>query len=106
MQSIKIVSDRVNRLVGRRELRVVLDHPGSSTPSRREVIEKLRELLSLSERQVVIVRKILTEYGLGRSSALVHVYDDPERAKQFEPPHLLRKHGLAEAKDEKVKSSG
>lgn len=93
---VSIASDRFNRLVGRRELKIIIEHPGTGTPSRRDIAEKVRALLNLSERHVVIVKKILTEYGLGRSSVMVHVYDEVERARSFEPVYLLKKHGLVE----------
>ncbi|MEM2597509.1 MAG: hypothetical protein QXT50_02465, partial [Thermofilum sp.] len=91
------VSDRLNRLIGRREVRIAVEHPGTGTPSRKEIAERVKALLNLTERHVIIVKKILTEYGLGRSNVLVHIYDEVERAKRFEPVHLLKKHGLTEA---------
>lgn len=93
---VSIASDRFNKLVRRREMKIIIEHPGAGTPSRKEIAEKVRVLLNLPEQQVLIVRKILTEYGLGRSSVLVHIYDEAERAKRFEPVHLLKKHGLVE----------
>jgi len=96
MLEVSIISDRYNKLVGRRELRVVLSHGGRGTPSRKEVIEALKNLLKLPESQVILVKKLLTEYGMGRSTALIHVYDSLERAKMFEPTYILRRHGLVE----------
>uniref|UniRef100_A0A7C1T199 Small ribosomal subunit protein eS24 n=1 Tax=Thermofilum pendens TaxID=2269 RepID=A0A7C1T199_THEPE len=100
MFEVRVVFDRYNKLVGRRELRVALSHEGRGTPSRKEVIEALRNHLKLPESQVIIVKKLLTEYGMGRSTALIHVYDSMERAKMFEPAYILRRHGMVEEREE------
>lgn len=100
---VSVITDRYNRLVKRRELKILVNHPGTGTPSRREIAEKIRVMLNIPEQQVVIVKKIRTEYGLGRSDALVYIYEEVNRAKQFEPPHILKKHGLAEAGEKTAK---
>jgi len=100
MLEVSIVSDRYNRLVGRRELRVVLSHGGKGTPSRKDVVEALKNLLNLPENQIILVKKLLTEYGMGRSTAVIHVYDSLERAKMFEPAYLLKRHGILEERGE------
>ncbi|RLG77464.1 MAG: 30S ribosomal protein S24e [Thermoprotei archaeon] len=88
-----VVRERYNKLVGRRELEVVIDHMFKGTPKRSEMREALAKLYGVST-DLVIVKRILSEYGWGKSRARVHIYDNIERLKAFEPKHILRRHGL------------
>lgn len=88
--AIKIVEDRDNKLIGRRELIVLIDHFGKGTIPRRELRRRIAQMLSVNE-DLVYVRKIETEYGLMISKARVHIYESVERALEIEPEHIIRK---------------
>ncbi len=90
---LRVVSERHNSLVHRLEVEAVVGHQGASTPSRKSVAEALARLYSRSP-DLVVIRKIETEYGVGLSKVYAHIYDDPERLRSFEPRHLLRRQGL------------
>jgi len=88
----EIVEDKYNPLVKRRELIMVIHHVGKSTPMR------INMRLAISEKygvpiERVYVRNIKTEYGIGRSRARIHIYDTVERAKAFEPQHIIDRNG-------------
>ncbi len=83
----KIVEDRKNPLLRRRELLVEIWHIGLPTPTRLEVRQKVAEMLGVNV-DSVFVRHIYTEFGWGKSKVEVHVYDDPEFGKKIEPLYI------------------
>lgn len=92
--SVKIVSERYNKLVPRREVVVEVNHVGGGTPSRQQVVSAVREALGLPSHSIVVVRRIVTIYGACLTRAYVHVYESLERAKAFEPKYILKRNGL------------
>ena len=89
---LRVVSERYNRLAGRIEVQAVVAHTGMPTPSRRAVAEALGRLYSRSP-ELVVVRSIESEYGVGMSTVYAHVYEDLGRLRDLEPEHVLRRHG-------------
>jgi len=98
VEAFKIEGMRDNKLLGRKELKIRIDHFGKGTPTRAEVREKVAKMLNASIDQVY-VRKIETEYGMNVSWATVHVYDDPKRALEIEPEYIIKRHQKEEAKE-------
>ncbi len=90
-----ITREWYNPLIRRRELEITIVHIGRSTPSRIQVRLGVAKALGVDVKRVY-VRKLNTEYGLGRTRAEVHVYDTPERALQFEPKHIIERNKLPE----------
>lgn len=83
----KLVEAKKNPLLHRTEVVVELWHVGLPTPSRLEVRRKLAEMLGVPVENVY-VRNIITSYGIGKSAAIVHVYDDLKYAEMIEPFHI------------------
>jgi small subunit ribosomal protein S24e len=90
---LRVVSERFNKLIRRLEVEAVVTHQGMSTPSRRELIEVLSKLYSKGP-ELVVVRKIESEYGMGVSRVYAYIYEDLGRLKLFEPKYILRRHGV------------
>ncbi len=90
----EIVEDKYNPVIKRREIIVRIGHIGKSTPSRGLIRHTIARIYGVDINRVY-VRKIKTEYGMGVSNAEVHIYDTPERAKQFEPPHIIKRNEYA-----------
>lgn len=86
-----VADDRYNPLIKRRELLVVVYHVGKGTPSRSELRSAIAKAYNVDEDRVYI-RKILSEFGIGRTRVQVHIYDSPERARQFEPEYIIKRH--------------
>lgn len=63
-------------------------HPTSSTPTRQVVREWVAKQLGVDVVNV-FVRRIRTDYGLGRSVAEVHIYGDSKLARALEPLYVL-----------------
>lgn len=91
---VKILEERVNKLIPREELVVEFTHMGTGTPSRQQIAESIRSILNLPSSKVVIVRKALTAYGSYVTRAFINIYDSLERAKAFEPKYILKRNGL------------
>lgn len=85
---LNIASIRDNKLLGRRELVVELLHAGAPTPTRQTVRECVARQLGVSP-SAVFIRRVKTEYGIGRSTAEIHVYDNPDIAKRVEPLYVI-----------------
>ncbi|MFN7106183.1 MAG: 30S ribosomal protein S24e [Pyrobaculum sp.] len=85
-------SIRENRLLGRKEVVLELAHPNSPTPTRHAIRELVARQLGVDIDKVV-VRKIETGYGVERTKAEIHVYQDPQRARAIEPLYMLARNG-------------
>jgi len=85
-----IVEDKWNPLIERREIKGVIYHMGKGTPKRYVVREAVAKALNVPIDQVY-VRKVETKFGISETEAIIHVYSSPERAKKFEPPHIIRR---------------
>ena len=86
----EVVEEKYNPLINRKEITLIIYHIGKGTPQRKTVREKVAVAYGV-EINRVYVRNILGEFGIGRSKAIVHVYDSVERARMFEPLHVIRK---------------
>ena len=93
-----ITGDRYNPLIKRRELEITVLHVGKSTPSRIQMRMAVAKALNVDVKRVY-VRRLKTEYGLGRTIAEVHVYDSVERALKFEPKHIIERNKLPEEEE-------
>jgi len=85
---LRVISTRDNPLIGRREVAFEVEAP--STPSRREIREGVAEALGVDVEQVW-VRRIVTKTGTHITIGEAHVYEDPEKALEFEPEHIIRR---------------
>ncbi|KAF7491821.1 40S ribosomal protein S24 [Sarcoptes scabiei] len=75
-----------NRLLFRKQMVVDVLHPGRATVSKQEIRDKLAHLIfSFGNR---------TDFGGGRTTGFVLIYDTLEYAKKFEPKHRLVRNGL------------
>ena len=88
----EVVRDFYNPAIKRRELTLIIHHVMKSTPMRINIRLSIAEKLGVPV-QNVYVRKIETEYGIGRSKAIVHIYNSVERALQFEPQYIIDRNG-------------
>ncbi len=94
---IDIIEKNENKLLERTEIHVKVDHVGQPVPKRDDFLSKLAALLNKERNQVVLI-KLESKYGEGKSLALVHVYDTNERAIAVEKEFLLKRSGVLEGK--------
>ncbi|AFA38780.1 Ribosomal protein S24E [Pyrobaculum oguniense TE7] len=86
-ESFNISAIRENKLLARREVLVEISHQKAPTPTRKDVREWVAKQLGVDVSSVFI-RKIKTEYGIGKSVAEVHVYSDGKMARIIEPLYI------------------
>ena len=90
--TLHVVRERTNKLIGRLEIEGVVIHVGKGTPSRDALVKALSQLYNKNE-ELVIVKSILSEYGIGMSKVHAHIYEAIERLRAFEPQYILKRHG-------------
>lgn len=92
MKIDKIEVDWYNKLLSRRELKLIIGHE-SSTPKRVEVREFISKKFD-TPTEKIIVEKIESIFGSRKARVHAHIYDDVEYARKFEKKNLLKKHAL------------
>jgi small subunit ribosomal protein S24e len=95
--SFEVTRRRDNVLLARLELEIALSHDLKPTPTRDEVRKAVAEAES-TKANLVIVKRMKSEFGHGRTRGWIHVYKDAEGLRRLEPLHLRVRHGLEEAK--------
>jgi len=86
----EIVEERYNPLIRRREIVISVFHGGEGTPSRGFLKKAVAALYNVDP-SLVYIRSVKTEYGMGVSTARVHIYESAERARLFEPEHVIKR---------------
>ena len=87
---LHVVKERINKVVGRTEVYGIVTHMGKGTPSRKDLKSAIAQLYSKDE-GLVVIKYVKSEYGMGRSKIKVHVYDNAERLRLFEPEYILKR---------------
>ncbi len=84
-----------NKYLHRVEYEFLISHDAKSTPSRNEIRDLISEILKVPK-DLIVVRRIRTPYGLNRSIVEVFIYDSKEKMIEIEPRHILKRNGLIE----------
>lgn len=90
---IEMVHRFENKLLDRIEYIFKIYHEGEGSPKRITLRERLSEQLGI-DKELVIIKKIKTPFGLNISYAEVHVYDSKEFLTQIEPKYILKRNGI------------
>jgi len=94
-----VTEEKRNPLIRRLEVYGYVDHIGKGAPSRKNVREALSKLYGKPD-NLIIVRKLISEFGWGKTRFEVHIYDDEKRLLKFEPKYILKRNGLLKEKKE------
>lgn len=98
---IKIVSERENPLLKRREVNFQIEHSETgSTPSRFDVKKAIAAMLK-KDAELVFVRKFETKTGTQIVFGTANVYDSMEHAKSTEPDHIKKRNSPPEEPKQK-----
>ena len=97
---IEITQKRENPLLKRTEVHVTVAHDGESTPGRNAVAEEIAKMTK-SKRNCVVIDRIESVYGRGKSTGYAKVYDNMEAALEYDRDHLLKRNGIEAPKAEK-----
>ncbi|CAB3289739.1 30S ribosomal protein S24e [Methanocaldococcus lauensis] len=94
---IRILSERYNPLLKRKEYRFIVDYEGA-TPTFKDVKLKLAAILN-ANKDLLIVEKIVGESGMQRVRGYAKLYDNEEMLKLIEREHILRKNKIDEEEE-------
>jgi small subunit ribosomal protein S24e len=95
---IKILKDKKNLLLNRRELDFIVRYEGS-TPSRNDVKNKLAAMLN-APLELLIIQRIKTEYGMQEAKGYAKLYEDAARMKEVELEYVLKRNAVPGAETE------
>jgi len=87
-----------NRLLARRQFVVDVHHPSRPNVSKAELSEKIAAMYKTDKGRVVPFG-FRTQFGGGKSTGFVLIYDDEASQKKFEPKHRLVRSGLLKKVD-------
>ena len=96
--SLQVLDEKVNPLLGRREVRLVIQHLGAGTPDRVSVRKMASDHYKATMEQVY-VRSIATRTGGSNAVCIVEVYDKPQ-IKGKSVPAFVKNRNLP--KDQRV----
>lgn len=85
---IKILNEKYNPLMKRREVQAELIHQSSGTPDRVSVRKLLASKFKEDVGKVYVI-KMVTKTGTHKTICSAEVYDEEERARIVLPKHIL-----------------
>jgi small subunit ribosomal protein S24e len=86
---IKILKDKKNSLLNRRELDFVVKYEGP-TPSRNDVRSKLAAMLN-APLELLVIQRIKTEFGMQEGRGYAKLYESADRMKEVELEYVLKR---------------
>ncbi len=78
---IKILEEKENHFFKRKELKIVISHSGSPTPSRNDIMKNLSEKMSVDTAQIV-VDYIFSKKGLAESLAKIKLLKEKPKVAE------------------------
>jgi len=99
---MKVVTKTESPLLSRTMYSLMLEHPGKTTPSKKEVTTQLLEVLQTKE-NLLMVKKIETKFGQGKSKVTAFVYKTEKDLQEIEIKKKKPKKGKANAQEQKSK---
>ncbi|MDI6691465.1 MAG: 30S ribosomal protein S24e [Candidatus Bathyarchaeota archaeon] len=100
---IKIISDKKNPLLKRREVQFQVEHTQTgSTPPRLEVRKAVANALK-TDVDLVVIKKFETKTGAHAAIGIANVYDSVEQLKLIEPEYIIKRNVPAEKPKEEGK---
>ncbi len=89
VMEIKIVSDKMNPLLHRREVRFIVEYEGT-TPSIMDVKSKIVAMLN-ADKNLTVVDTLNQEYGKMECTGYVKIYDSEKTMNLIEKKSVLEK---------------
>lgn len=102
--TVKIITQKDNAVLKRKEILAEFSHPGKPTPLRKDLLTELEQPLKV-EKDHIVIDKILTKKGSASSQAKIFVFPKKEDIPAHMKAKQDRRLGLAkkEAKPEEAK---
>ncbi|MDE1821143.1 MAG: 30S ribosomal protein S24e [Euryarchaeota archaeon] len=92
---IKVISEKQNPLLGRKEYLFEVGHEGGPTPKRDDVRKSLAEVLKVPKDRLIL-EWMRARFGVQRSRGSAHAYDTKELVNKVVRQHILIRNGLKE----------
>lgn len=92
---IKVLEEKQNPLLKRREFSLEISHPTAATPPREEVRAEFAKVAHAPKDRVIIER-MRARYGTATTRGEAMVYESAEAAKAIVREHILVRNGLKE----------
>jgi ribosomal protein S24E len=99
---LKTIKDETNNIIKRREIELYVLQD-DKTPSKDEIKKEICKKFNLNPETTIIVN-IEQQFGMKRSKAYVHSYQDMETLNKFEQKHILNRNNKNK-KDKAEKSN-
>lgn len=80
---MKLIKERSFPLLGRKRFTYEVEHVESATPSKITFQTKVAKAVGVKP-ELVTIRHVFSNYGLGFSKVIAHVYDDDKVMKVLE----------------------
>ncbi len=88
---VEILQERENKPLARKEIEFRVKHVGKTTPSRADVKAKIVAHFD-ADASTVVIRNLVTKFGIGVTDGSARVYEDPEQMKKVELGYILKRH--------------
>ncbi|UCE09052.1 MAG: 30S ribosomal protein S24e [Candidatus Thorarchaeota archaeon] len=88
---IEILQEKENKPLSRREIEFRVEHIGSTTPSRADVLAKIVAQFD-ADSSAVVIRSLNTKFGIGITEGTARIYSDAEQMKRVELGYVLKRH--------------
>ena len=86
----EIIEEKFNPLIERLEVSLKIIHMGEGTPSRGVLKLEIAKLYNKTP-DLVYIRRVESNYGFCETLVEAHIYNSVERAKKFEPEHIIKR---------------
>jgi small subunit ribosomal protein S24e len=87
---VKIISEKDNPLLKRKEVRFHVRHDAAATPPRPEVRKAVADALKTNV-DLVFVKKFETRSGMHMAVGVANLYDSVDHAKLVEPEYIVKR---------------
>jgi small subunit ribosomal protein S24e len=96
---VKIVSQKVNPVMKRKEVKFTIEHNQSKTPLRLDVKRSIASQLQVSDK-LVFVKQMKTLTGTNTTVGAANAYESEAQAKLMEPDYIMKRNNPEKPKEE------
>lgn len=97
---IKIISERDNKLLHRKEYAAVVTHLAESTPTRQVTRDKLAAHVNADKDRTAVI-KIEKHFGIAQSNITFRVYENQDQLLAVELSHIAKRNGFTTEEEKK-----
>lgn len=99
---LKIVSQKQNLLLKRKEVQFTVEHTAGKTPARLDIKRSIASELQVSDK-LVFVKRMKTMTGTNTAVGEANAYESEAQAKLIEPAYIMKRNVPPEKPKEEAK---